>query len=149
MTDPKKAKKGKKKFTAENKNPDSPRADIVDACAGLFFISETDAEFEAFVAGVVRSSATNAIIETLGIDDPNIEEVSFDDFFSRLTSEKDWHGPREKKRREQFAKLRSALQNHLQHLRVIRVGRIWIDIYVAGIDAQGRVAGVKTRSLET
>jgi hypothetical protein len=41
------------------------------------------------------------------------------------------------------------LENELEDIRVIRVGRIQVDIYVIGNTKDGEVAGIKTFAVET
>ena len=115
----------------------------------LKFISETDADVIPFTAAKPDSRSLAAYLAALGIASNEIDEVEFDEFFRRLTSEKDWHGPSEKKRAKQFSKLRDLLRGNLKDLRVIRVGRVRLDIYIVGVDAGGGLAGVKTKAIET
>lgn len=115
----------------------------------LTFISETDADVIPFTAGKPSGSSTAAYIAALKITSEQIEERGFEEFFERLTSAKDWHGPREKKRSQHWSELRDVLEKNLENLRVIRAGKIQIDIYIAGVNADGRLAGVKTKAIET
>lgn len=149
MNDPEKVKKEKKNFASGEKKNDTPPRDLVDACRGLVFISETDADIQPFVCGETRSRSLRSYLEALQIEGKEVEEVSYENFFDRLTTEKDWHRALDKKRTRQFSKLRNVLEESLEDLRVIRVGRIRIDIYIVGIDANGRLAGVKTNAIET
>lgn len=149
MNEPEKVKKEKKKFAAGDKKSDAPPRELVDACRGLVFISETDADIEPFVCGETRSRSLRSYLDALQVDGKAVEEVPFANFFDRLTTEKDWHRALDKKRTRQFSKLRNVLEESLEDLRVIRVGRIRIDIYVAGVDSKGRLTGVKTTAIET
>lgn len=149
MNDPEKVKKEKKNFAAGDKQSEAPPRELVDACRGLVFISETDADIEPFVCGETRSRSLRSYLDALQVDGKAVEEVPFANFFDRLTTEKDWHRALDKKRTRQFSKLREVLEESLVDLRVIRVGRIRIDIYIVGIDANGRLAGVKTNAIET
>jgi hypothetical protein len=120
------------------------------ACSGLIYISETDAPIEPFVGGKVRSATSAMILEAIEKDDSEkIDEVSFEVFFARLTKPRDWHGSEENKRTKQFAKLKDLLKDNLADLKVFRFGKVRIDIYAVGIDEEGRVAGIKTRAVET
>jgi hypothetical protein len=120
------------------------------ACSGLIYISETDALIEPFVGGKVRTATRVLILKAIEKNDSEkIDEVSFEDFFERLTKSRDWHGPEEKKRTKQFAKLKDLLKDNLADLKVFRFGKVQIDIYAVGTDKEGRVAGIKTRAVET
>jgi hypothetical protein len=41
------------------------------------------------------------------------------------------------------------LEENLADLTVFRIGSIRIDIYVVGLDADGNLAGIKTKAVET
>jgi hypothetical protein len=41
------------------------------------------------------------------------------------------------------------LKENLRDLKVYRIGRIEIDIYVIGIDSQNNLMGIKTKAVET
>lgn len=149
MKEREKTKNSKKNLARDEDENDRLLRALADACRGTVFISETDAEMEPFTAGKVVSPSLSAYLAALRTDNEYVEEVSFDNFFARLTSEKDWHRELEKERVRQFSKLRGVLEKELKDLRVIRNGRIRIDIYIAGIDEHGRLAGVKTKAIET
>lgn len=119
------------------------------ASRGLVFISETDATVSPIVAGVPRSRSLRSYLTALKIKEKPVKEVAVNDFFDRLTAKKDWHGPQEKKLRRGFEKLRAELEQALEDIRVIRVGKTRIDIYIVGVDQEGRLAGVRTEAIET
>ena len=134
---------------------------IEAAIDGLVYISESDSAFSFFESG----KFTDANIE---VNDANIEvnletirkclkigrsvlieERNFGEFFSRLTSVKDWFGEREKKIAERFQILKSLLDENLREVKVFRIGKIQIDIYVVGLDIENRLVGIKTKAIET
>lgn len=124
--------------------------DLENTCKALFYISETDAEIEPFIGSRTRASTIKEILIAIGKEgEAKVEEVTFDDFFERLITKQDWHGAEEAKRTRRFEKLKKLLAAQLSGLRVFRFGKVRIEIYVAGLMADGRVAGVKTRSVET
>ena len=149
MNDTKKVKNSKKISAPEDKVDGSFQRDLKAACRPLTFISETDADVIPFAAGKPATRSLAAYLAALDITSKEIEEREFDSFFDRLTAEKDWHGPNEQKRTKRWSELRDVLQKNLDGLRVIRVGRIRLDIYIAGVNAGGRLAGVKTKAIET
>ncbi len=149
MNEPKKVKKTKKNFDGSSRSDASLLEAIADACRGLQFVSETDADIIPFSAPNPESRSASAYLKALDIDQQEFEERDFEKSFERLTAEKDWHGPREKNRSAQFEKLRKILSDGLKDLRVIRVGKIRIDIYIAGVSAGGNLLGVKTKAIET
>jgi hypothetical protein len=142
--------KNSKKFSApEDKSDAQFQRDLKAACLPLTFISETDADVIPFAAEKPATLSLDSYLAALGVTSKEIEEHNVDNFFDRLTSEKHWHGPNEKLRTKRWATLRDLMQKKLDDLRVIRVGKIRLDIYVVGVDASGRLAGVKTKAIET
>ena len=78
-----------------------------------------------------------------------VEEISFEDFFPRLTTERDWYGAKEKEKAGQFARLKQLLVENLKGLKVFKVGHIQRTIYAAGISNTGNLLGVKMDAVET
>ena len=149
MNDSKKVKNSKKNFDGSSGSDARLLEAITEACRELQFVSETDADITPFSAPHPESRSALAYLKALDVAQQEIEERDFERLFERLTAEKDWHGPRENKRAAQFEKLRKILSDGLEDLRVIRVGKIRIDIYIAGISASGNLLGVKTKAIET
>ena len=149
MNEHDKVKNPKKISAPEDKSSAQFLRDLKAACRSLTYISETDADVIPFVAQEPAARSLASYLAALDITSKEIEEREFDNFFVRLTSEKDWHGPREKQRSMRWSKLRGVLEKNLDDIRVIRVGKIRLDIYVAGVDASGHLAGLKTKAIET
>lgn len=145
-------------MTNKNKK-DSPVANMdmvpssnrfADAANGLFYISETDAEILPFNGGEAKSvTAAEILRQTARAADGPVEEIDPSAFFERLTTIKDWFGEPEKARAARFAVLFTELKSGLTDLHVFRIGQIRIDIYIVGLDADGRLAGVQTMAVET
>lgn len=126
------------------------RRAIEGLIGGLEYVSETDAPFELVSGPRMDEISVELVRSQFGIgDDVRIEEFPVDDFFKRLTDERDWYGPAEKKRAERFRKLADELSDRLSQLKVFRAGRVRIDIYIVGLDSNGQLAGIKTRAVET
>ncbi len=123
---------------------------LAKACDGLIYISETDSEIIPFSGETAEAVSADEIMRQAGEpSDAHVEEANAEAFFERLTTSRDWHGPREKEQAAKFALLRDELYSGLTDLKEYRVGRIRINIYIVGIDKEGRLAGVKTRAVET
>ncbi len=112
---------------------------------GVIFISETDAGLEPFA----EKQGTQDQGEKLRSSAEHSEEVSFDKFFDRLTTSKEWHTAADEKRTATYSKIRKYLEDHLTDLRVVRSGKVRIDIVVFGKTSDGAVAGFRTRAVET
>ena len=120
------------------------------ACKGLFYPSETDAAIVPFFGGRSEEGTHLTIVNELGLENGNeVEESRFSDFFLRLTRVQDWFGEAEIENATRFLKLQKLLEGNLKDLKVLRTGRIQIDIYLVGIDSDGNVAGIKTKAVET
>jgi hypothetical protein len=120
-------------------------AEIAKSTDGLTYISETDAAIEPIF---VDSSETERFHDSI-TENKKSETVEPSVFFHRLTTKKDWFGPNEIERAEKFAVLEEILRANLTDLKVVRVGRIRIDIYVVGLDGDGNLIGIKTKAVET
>ena len=116
---------------------------IEDLTKGLVYMSETDAPFDVFVTG------TEEFYGGLEKENRPVEEVSFDKFFARLVKIQDWHSDKEKETAQKFLRLEEFLASSLADLRVFRIGRVQIEIYVVGLDEDGRLVGTKTKAIET
>lgn len=133
---------GKQKATLAEK--------IEKACRGLVYISETDSEVEPFFGGKSDSTELAKFAAGAGIEPPaEIVSASFDDFFERLSRERDWHSEYDARNAKGFAKLYKLLSKQLTDKRLYRVGEIRIHIYAVGLDAKGNMRGVSMRAVET
>lgn len=125
-------------------------SEIEHACDGLIYISEQDAPITAFVSERSAEQAPEEILRHLsGETYERIEEVEFDDFFERLTGDKDWHGAKEKEKVEKFRALKKTLEDNLTQLQALKFGRIRKNIFVVGRDKDNRLVGIRTESVET
>ena len=112
---------------------------LAEACEGLTYISETDAAVEPIVLPASDGEPFGRRAERSGEEE----------FFDRLTREREWHGPDERERSRAFARLRGTMHENLTDITVYRVGEIRIEIYVLGRTRDGTIAGVRTRAVET
>ena len=131
-------------------NSQSLLSDIENAIKDLFYTSETDAKIVLF-AGSQADAVTkeNLLIQTKNESNPKVEEKGFDQFFAQLTKIQDWFGDEEKEIAAKFSALRDLLKNNLKDLKVFKVGKINLDIYVIGLDTEGVLTGVQTKAVET
>lgn len=125
-------------------------ARLTDACRGLIYISETDADVTPFYGSATDVVTREVILQQAVLPgDPPIEETTFEAFFGRLTEIRDWYGEPEKARAKKYSELQKLLGENLKEIKVFRVGRIQIDIFAVGIDQNGCLAGVRTQAVET
>lgn len=137
-----------------NKDDDPDQQNFFDeldqATKGLNYISETDAGFLPFIGG--RTGAADSISLLTQINAPPdspVEEREFEDFFKRLTTIENWFDKEQIQMTYDFVKLRNILEENLRDIRVFKVGRIQIDIYIVGLDKENNLVGVQTRAIET
>ena len=120
------------------------------ACEALLYLSETDAPVIPFQGPAVDEVTAEEILQIAGRDeDEPIEEIAVHDLFRKLRTEHEWFSTDQRKNAKRFAALEQLISETLEDIHVFRVGRIRIDIFVAGIDEDGRLAGVRTFAVET
>lgn len=120
------------------------------SCKKLVYMSETDADFTVFVGNEAEAVTKEEILkQTKSSPNTLIEEKSFDEFFLRLTEIQDWFAAEQKQMAEKFSTLEKLLRENLISKKVFRIGKIQIDIYVVGLDAENKLVGVKTKAVET
>ncbi len=123
---------------------------IEQACDGLIYISEIDAEVVPFAGSKADLVTSETVLDYAGKEvAAPIEERDFDEFFKRLTTVSEWHGDAEIEKAKKFQELYELLKEDLRQIKVFRVGRVRLDIFVIGLDKYGSVVGVKTQAVET
>lgn len=117
---------------------------------GLYYISETDAEISPFGGEKTEIVTKKEVLsQTKSAADSPVEERDFAEFFARLTEIQDWFGDEEKETAQKFARLKELLETNLNDLKVFKIGKIQLDVYVVGLDAEGKLTGIKTKAVET
>lgn len=133
-----------------NFNRDSLPKLIENASAGLYYTSETDAEIVPFIGKYAKDVSKEEILkQTENPFDKVIEERKFADIFERLTKIQDWFGEEEIATAAKFAALKELLEKNLKDLKVFKIGRIELDVYFVGLDAESILMGIKTKAVET
>ena len=120
------------------------------AVKGLYYISETDAEILPFVGKQAKAVSKQEILSQIKKPaDTTIEEKDFARFFVRLTEIQDWFGDEEKEIAQRFVQLKELLEKNLRDLKVFKIGKIQLDVYVVGLDAEDNLLGIETKAVET
>ena len=156
----KKKKRGNRKNSESSKKLSEPETAVVqkdslakqiqETTADLYYISETDAIVLPFDGQQVQSVSREAILEqTENAPDAPVEERGFTEFFARLIEIQDWFGDEERKTAEKYLLLKKLLEKHLRDLKVYKIGKVQIDIYIVGLDAENKLTGIKTKAVET
>lgn len=140
----------RKKNINENKVKNDLAKRIKKATKDLYYISETDSEISPFTGGRAASVSKEVLLSQTGNTvNSEIEERNFEEFFTRLTKIQDWFGDEEKETAQKFSDLKELLQKELKDLKVFKVGKIELDVYVVGLDAEGVLTGIKMKAVET
>lgn len=125
-------------------------AQIKKAASGLYYTSETDAEIAEFAGKKAEAVTADELLKQIEpADKQPVEEKDFDGFFARLTEIQEWFGEEEKTTAQKFADLKIILEKNLKNIKVFKIGKIQIDIYVVGLDTDGNLTGIKTKAVET
>jgi hypothetical protein len=138
---------------ARGDNASALKAELERASADLVYSSESDRPFEFFsVAYPGRRSSPPAddFARLIGADEnARVEERSLTDFFARHTATSDPYDSEAQKLRPRYEALMRLLSSRLRDVKVYRIGRIEIECYVAGLDGEDNLAGLRTVAVET
>jgi len=123
---------------------------VKKAVDNLYYISETDAEILPFSGKKAEVVNAQEMLSQIGkAANSPIEEKKFTEFFARLTELHDWFGDEEKTTAQKFGDLKILLEKNLKDLKVFKIGKIQIDIYVVGLNAESNLTGIQTKAVET
>ena len=131
------------------------KKNVVDALKrasrDLLFPSESEYPFEPVVwKGKGEDLDPKALVrEAGGKARTPVKEVDLDRFFRDVVLEKEWQDAEEKRDVARFRKLVATLKEHLRDIKVFRVGKIQVDVYIVGRTESGDWAGLKTTMVET
>ena len=122
--------------------------ELKEATSGLTYMSEADYPFEVFKW---EAEPTPDALRALAGEGSGaaVETQTPAQFFRAATSEPDWKGAEERALAKRFQALQRLLEETLSDLKVFRVGRINMPVFVAGRAASGSWLGVSTRVVET
>ncbi|CAN5192747.1 nuclease A inhibitor family protein [soil metagenome] len=145
-----KRKKIKKIIKKKSANENELKEKIKKITEDLYYMSETDAEILPFVGNKVETITDEEILKAnKSPAETPVEKRDFDGFFDNLTKMQDWFGEKEKATAEKFAELKELLESNLKCLKVYKIGKIQLDIYVVGLDSENNIVGIKTKAVET
>jgi hypothetical protein len=121
------------------------------AVKGLIYLSESDAPFEVVYWPGNKKPLTPESISKLSGSKPGapVAVISVKDFFEPLTEAEDWHEAEEKALVKKYQGLQETLRQQLTNLQIFKVGQVNVDVYLVGLTAEGDIAGVKTKAVET
>jgi len=126
--------------------------EIISLSSDLMYSSESDEKIEYFEMEVSideRLSLANFRMYNGIRPEIEIEEIDFEPFFKPLIKVEDWFGEDEKKWAEDGLKLKQLLLEKLKEIKILKVGRIEIDVYLFGKSEECKWEGIKTKLIET
>lgn len=125
---------------------------LKDATNGMLLISEVDYPFEVFMwpgSSKISVSTENIHRLTKLSDDKAVEECDLEFLFRHVMVEKSWQNEEEILLTKRFQKLYGLLKSNLTDIKVFRLGRIEISVYIIGRTPSGELAGLSTQQFET
>ncbi|MFL6208781.1 MAG: nuclease A inhibitor family protein [Pyrinomonadaceae bacterium] len=125
-------------------------AELIRATDGLLFMSESDHPFTP-VRWSGATELTPATIRHLtGHDEAApVETRSVDDLFRVAAAEPAWKSAPALETARRYQQLLRLLNEQLTDLRVYRIGRVSLDVYIIGRSAAGNWLGLRTHIIET
>ena len=125
-------------------------AELKKAAAGLYVMSESDYPFEIIRwEETVKLSPQHLRALHGEPEDTLVTVTSLDDFAGFVLSEVSGAGDARPAGLRRHQHLMSILREHLTDVKVYRVGKINIPVYIVGRSASGTWLGVRTRVVET
>jgi len=137
-------------FDKKNNFSEETVGKIERACASLIYVSETDAPITAFAGAPAADVTAETILSETNLPaESPVAEIAAGEFFAKLTKIEEWHDAERRAMAKKFLELQTLLEENLRDLKVFKIGRIRLDIYVVGIDQNGNLLGIKTQAVET
>jgi hypothetical protein len=123
-----------------------------EAASGLLFPSESDYPLTPYrwVGDGDTEPTPEALLQAEGRPaDTHVETRTVEELFGPLIEAREGWNEEERAEAERYRAIVLLLEAGLRELRVLRVGKIDIDVYVLGQHASGEWLGYKTRVVET
>jgi len=130
----------------------SLREELEEAAAGLQYHSESDYPFQFFTlpAESEKDLTPEGFLNRIGVSQQFREEMNLE--IDQLIEERTLDGffpASDDAEAKRFQELEVVLRKRLRGVKVLRVGRVEIRCYIAGLDEHGYIAGLVTISVET
>ena len=124
--------------------------ELAQATDGLLFMSESDYPFAPVRWSDQTELTPDAVRRLTGHDESApIETQSVNDLFRAAAAEADWKSAEQLTIARRYQALMRWLQDNLTDVRVYRIGRVQIDVYIVGRSAADNWVGLQTRVIET
>jgi hypothetical protein len=124
--------------------------ELESATAGLTFMSESDYPFEVVRWDSVNEMTTQYFRGLTGEPaDAPVESESVEEFFRSAAAEAEWKSAAELLNAKRYQELLRLLKDSLEDVRVYKVGRVNLPVYIVGRSTKGNWLGLSTRVVET
>lgn len=135
---------------AENEQKEGLEARLEKACENLWWSSEADYPIEVVWQPQVETQAKTMDNWVCHRHlEEEIEKVSLDDFFARVTTPRRWHTDEDKQQVSRLQQLKELLVAELSNIQVYRCGEVEISAYALGFSADAVLTGFQTVIVET
>lgn len=152
-------KKSKKYFTNRFKVSENERIlektfveILTNSVNGLLFPSESDEKIKVIDWQADNPAPFDTILFRKYIGVPpsvRVEVLPWERFFEPVIEEKEWWSDFEKTRAGNFVKVKELVLQNLTNLEYLRAGRVEVEAYLIGQDAEGKWKGLKTLIIES
>lgn len=125
----------------------SIQSNLENAASGLMMMSESEYPFDYVSTEDTALSPDLALKITGKPEGTLVTTVALDNLLRNLTDPTS--GTVSPAQAKQYQQLAASLKNSLQGLSVYRVGEVQVDILILGLTSEGKVAGMRTKLIET
>ncbi len=125
----------------------SLQSNLENAASGLVMMSESEFPFDYVSTDDTSLTPVVALKITGQPEDTPVETTTVDYLLRNLTDPT--VGMATPDQAKQYQELVLTLKDSLQQLTVYRVGIVQIDTLIIGLTAEGKVAGLRTKLIET
>jgi Nuclease A inhibitor-like protein len=132
------------------KSDDQLIEELKKATEGLLFMSESDYPFETICwKGLPEVSSEFLRTQAeLSVDAP-VETINLDDFFQVAASDAEWRSVESRQAALKYRNLIALLKENLDNVKVYKLGRVNMPVYIVGQSKTGNWLGISTRVVET
>jgi hypothetical protein len=124
--------------------------ELARAAVGLLYMSETDAPFAPVLWAGDDELTPEVVRRRCAVDEHvPVGTQSLADLFRVVVAEPEWKGAAQLATARRFQTLVQLVRDNLTDLRVFRIGRINMDVYVVGRAPSGNWLGLRTQIVET
>lgn len=125
---------------------------LKESVVDLLYPSESDEKLKVIDWQADHPAPFNTILfrKYIGLTPGDrVESMPWEKFFHVVLDKQDWWTDYEIQRAEKFAKIKAIMQENLTELEYLRAGRVEIEAYLVGKDAEGKWKGLKTLIIES